>query len=608
MASTYSSRLRIELIGTGEQSGTWGITTNTNLGTLIEEAIAGVASITMTDADYTLTTANGATDQARQMVLNMSGALTATRNVICPAVQKVYIVQNATSGGQSIVIKTAAGSGVTVPNGTATLVFCNGTNVVPAMDAFTGNLVIGDSSADTLTINSTVQPGVVISGSSSGNALRVTQTGSGNALLVEDAANPDGSPFVIDSSGNVGIGLTSPAYGFNSRKDTTISDVQMASASYDSVSFSVATQETVPNSLFFSPDGRNLYVMGSTGDDVNQYVLSTAWNVSTASYVRIFSVAGQDSAPHGLFFRQDGLKMYMVGQTNDTVYQYALTSPWDISTASYESKSVSVAAQDITPVGVYFRPEGTRMFVVGNTGDDVYQYNLSTAWDVSTASYVQSFSVAGQTSTPQDLSFVEDGTRMFVLGSDTDAVAIYNLTTPWDISTATYSSTQFSVSSQETSPTGLYVRPDGLKMYVVGNTNNTVYQYSIPSLTTRLVGTTDIIGSADVWQDITVYGSGYFKNAFQVPISSTTTAAPAAGYIRFNTTTVSFEGFNGTDWSQVGGGATGGGTDNVFYLNDQTVTTSYSIPSGQNAGTFGPVTINSGATVTVPSGSVWTVV
>jgi len=488
------------------------------------------------------------------------------------------------------------------------LVFCNGTNVVPAMDAFTGNLVIGDSSADTLTINSTVQPGVVISGSSSGNALRVTQTGSGNALLVEDAANPDGSPFVIDSSGNVGIGLTSPAYGFNSRKDTTISDVQMASASYDSVSFSVATQETVPNSLFFSPDGRNLYVMGSTGDDVNQYVLSTAWNVSTASYVRIFSVAGQDSAPHGLFFRQDGLKMYMVGQTNDTVYQYALTSPWDISTASYESKSVSVAAQDITPVGVYFRPEGTRMFVVGNTGDDVYQYNLSTAWDVSTASYVQSFSVAGQTSTPQDLSFVEDGTRMFVLGSDTDAVAIYNLTTPWDISTATYSSTQFSVSSQETSPTGLYVRPDGLKMYVVGNTNNTVYQYSIPSLTTRLVGTTDIIGSADVWQDITVYGSGYFKNAFQVPISSTTTAAPAAGYIRFNTTTVSFEGFNGTDWSQVGGGATGGGTDNVFYLNDQTVTTSYSIPSGQNAGTFGPVTINSGATVTVPSGSVWTVV
>jgi hypothetical protein len=608
MASTYSSRLRIELIGTGEQSGTWGITTNTNLGTLIEEAIAGVASITMTDADYTLTTANGATDQARQMVLNMSGTLSATRNVICPAVQKLYVVQNATTGGYSITIKTAAGTGVAVPNGTATLVYCDGTNVVPAMDAFTGNLVIGDSSADTLTINSTVQPGVVISGSSSSNALRVTQTGSGNALLVEDAANPDGSPFVIDASGNVGIGLTAPAYGFNSRKDTTISDVQMASATYDSVSFSVSAQEADPNAVFFSPDGRNMYVMGPAGDDVNQYILSTAWTVSSATYVRVFSVSSQDSAPVGLYFREDGLKMYIVGQTNDTVYQYALTSPWDISTASYESKSFSVAGQDITPAGIYFRDNGTRMFMVGSTGDAVYQYNLATAWDVSTASYIQSFSVASQEVTPQDISFVNDGTRMFILGSNDDDITIYNLTTPWDISTASYSSTQFSVASQENAPTGLYVRPDGLKMYVVGLTNDTVYQYSVPSLSTRLVGATEILGSADVWQDITVYGTGYFKNAFQVPISSTTTAAPAAGYIRFNTTTVSFEGYNGTDWSQVGGGATGGGTDNVFYLNDQTVTTNYSIPSGQNAGTFGPVTINSGVTVTVPSGSVWTVV
>jgi hypothetical protein len=608
MASTYSSRLRIELIGTGEQSGTWGITTNTNLGTLIEEAIAGVASITMTDADYTLTTANGATDQARQMVLNLSGTLSATRNVICPSVQKIYIVQNATTGGQSIVIKTSAGTGVTVPNGTATLVYCNGTNVVPAMDSFTGNLVIGDSSADTLTINSTVQPGVVISGSSSGNALRVTQTGAGNALLVEDAANPDSSPFVIDASGNIGIGMTTPAYGFNSRKDTTISDVQMASATYDSVSKSISAQETDPTALFFSPDGRNMYVMGISGDDVNQYLLSTPWVASSATYVRIFSLSGQDTAPHGLYFREDGLKMYMVGQTNDTVYQYALTAPWDLSTASYESKSFSVSAQDITPTGIYFRDNGTRMFMVGSTGDAVYQYNLATAWDVSTASYIQSFSISGQETIPEDISFVNDGTRMFVLGSNGDDVTIYNLTTPWDISTASYSSTQVSVSSQELTPSGFYVRPDGLKMYVVGTTNDTVYQYSIPSLTTRLVGSTEVLGSAELWQDLTVYGAGYFKNAFQVPISTSTDAAPAAGYIRFNTTTVSFEGFNGTDWSQVGGGATGGGTDNVFYLNDQTVTTNYSIPSGQNAGTFGPVTINSSVTVTVPSGSTWTVV
>jgi hypothetical protein len=82
----------------------------------------------------------------------------------------------------------------------------------------------------------------------------------------------------------------------------------------------------------------------------------------------------------------------------------------------------------------------------------------------------------------------------------------------------------------------------------------------------------------------------------------------ASGMLRFNTTTTSFEGYNGTAWGSIGGGATGGGTDQIFYLNGQTVTTNYSIPAGQNAGTFGPVTVNGGATVTVPSGSTWSIV
>jgi hypothetical protein len=92
--------------------------------------------------------------------------------------------------------------------------------------------------------------------------------------------------------------------------------------------------------------------------------------------------------------------------------------------------------------------------------------------------------------------------------------------------------------------------------------------------------------------------------------ASTTANQPTGqtGMLRFNTSTTSFEGYNGTAWGSIGGGATGGGTDQIFYLNGQTVTTSYSIPSGQNAGTFGPVTVNSGAVVTVPSGSTWSIV
>ncbi len=98
-------------------------------------------------------------------------------------------------------------------------------------------------------------------------------------------------------------------------------------------------------------------------------------------------------------------------------------------------------------------------------------------------------------------------------------------------------------------------------------------------------------------------------DAIQVPVGTTAERPTgASGYVRYNTTLGSFEGHNGSDWGSIGGGATGGSTDKIFYLNDQVVTTNYSVPSGQNAGTFGPISINSGVTVTVPSGSTWTVV
>ena len=98
-------------------------------------------------------------------------------------------------------------------------------------------------------------------------------------------------------------------------------------------------------------------------------------------------------------------------------------------------------------------------------------------------------------------------------------------------------------------------------------------------------------------------------DAVRLPVGNTAQRPTAAtGYIRFNSDLTSFEGYNGTAWTSVGGAATGGGSDQIFIQNDQTITTNYTIPTGKNAGTFGPVTINSGVTVTVPSGSVWTVV
>lgn len=166
MPSTYSTALRLELIGNGEQAANWGNTTNTNLGTLLEQAITGVGSIAMSDANYTLVSGNGISDQARNAVLVMSGTLTATRNVVVPTSNKFYAVRNATTGGQSIVVKTSAGTGVTLANGFTQLMYCDGTNVVLAsipVNATNGNASV----TGTLVVasNATVGGDLAVTGS-----------------------------------------------------------------------------------------------------------------------------------------------------------------------------------------------------------------------------------------------------------------------------------------------------------------------------------------------------------------------------------------------------------------------------------------------------------
>lgn len=132
MATTFSPSLKLALIGNGEQAGVWGNTTNTNLGTLLEQAITGVRAITMVDANYTLTNLDGASDDARNAVLVVGGTNSTQRKVIAPLVNKIYIVVNNTAGGFGIQIGGSTGVSVTIGSGETTQVFCDGTNFYTA--------------------------------------------------------------------------------------------------------------------------------------------------------------------------------------------------------------------------------------------------------------------------------------------------------------------------------------------------------------------------------------------------------------------------------------------------------------------------------------------
>jgi hypothetical protein len=141
--ATYSTSLKLTLLANGEGAGTWGQTTNTNLGTLLEQAITGVQSIVMVDANYTLSNTNGASDEARNPVLVVTGTNAAVRDIIAPLVNKQYLVVNNTTGGYAIRIRGSSGFTVTIPNGSQIPVYCNGTNFFSAEPNYaSGNFAV----------------------------------------------------------------------------------------------------------------------------------------------------------------------------------------------------------------------------------------------------------------------------------------------------------------------------------------------------------------------------------------------------------------------------------------------------------------------------------
>ena len=254
MASTYSE-LKIELIGTGEQSGTWGTTTNTNLGTALGEAITGTADVAFSSADVTLTLTNtNAAQTARNLRLNLTGTSGGARNLILGSgcqIEKFYLINNGLA--DAVTVKNTTGLGVTVPAGLAALVFNNGTDVVNPLTYFTGTAVVTGGS-----INSTP-----IGGSTAAAGSFTTLNSTGGAL-------------------NGTIGATTASTGRFTSLEATGNTI-LGDASGDTITLNAATAN-VPNNLNFSGTGSIRLPNGTTAERPSPTAGMIRYNTTDASF------------------------------------------------------------------------------------------------------------------------------------------------------------------------------------------------------------------------------------------------------------------------------------------------------------------------------------
>jgi hypothetical protein len=284
----------------------------------------------------------------------------------------------------------------------------------------------------------------------------------------------------VDSKIYISDGSTATNSEIRQYDLTTSGDPSTATYSNKSVAVYGVNSTSYINTAF-SPDGTRMYITFYGGSaqifqPPEQYNLSTAWDISTAvPKVKKFYVGSQESNPYGIYIKPDGTKMYIIGATGDDVNEYDLSTAYDVSTAVY-NQNFSVATQETAPYGIEFKPDGTKMYIVGTTGDDINEYNLSTAWDVSTASYNQNFSVSGQAASPHSVKFKPDGTKMFVSGSSSDSVNEYSLSTAWDVSTASYVQ---NFATGDSGQSGVAFSDDGTKMYTIGTVLDYIKEWDL---------------------------------------------------------------------------------------------------------------------------------
>ena len=308
-------------------------------------------------------------------------------------------------------------------------------------------------------------------------------------------------------------------YVFKGATSTTLQG-----ASYDSVqSVSLNAIETQPRSMLFNSDGTKVYIVGMSSDAIKQYSLATPYDISTnflsnASSSYSLTISGQNNMGiYAMRWNNDGTKVYVLCNNNMKIYQHDLTTAYDISTASYSNKNFSTTTQENNYAGFTFNNDGTSMYLCGAQNNKVFQYTLSTAYDISTASYAsKSFTPSGSHGGTTAIQFDESGKKLFILGN---SLRQHDLTTAFDVSSSISVSYAINILTNATQAGDFTFNADMSKLYAVEPGADKIFQFSTSGASTVWVQQAKLLASDNTTGD---------KFGFDVAIDGDTIAIGAA--------------------------------------------------------------------------------
>jgi hypothetical protein len=328
-----------------------------------------------------------------------------------------------------------------------------------------------------------------------------------------DTTTP-GATFKLDVNGNI------YATGIDFGEVTIESTTGIDSWKYNGNLFSTTSEDSGISEIFIdNTNGFYLLATGST-PNVYKYVFTTAYKVDTLSYIELLDVSAEEIDVTSLFVKADGTKIYIVGTDSQSVHQYDLSTAWNLSTASYVA-SKDISTEDTLPQGLFFKPDGTKMYMLGQQNTKIYEYNLGTAWDISSATYSQQLSISAKTPKPTSMKMTSDGITLYILDSVHDAINKFTLSSAWNITSATHTD-EGDISTitplvTVTTPTGFDISSSANKVFVSCSDNDKIFEYDAVSESARVTGNRLIVDEdVHVKNNLIVYNNARVHDALEV--------------------------------------------------------------------------------------------